>query len=384
MDERGDKMTSLKISENIVMLRHKKGITQDQLADFLGVTKASVSKWENNQSFPDIMLLPKLASYFDISIDELMGYEPQLSPEQIRKCYSDLASDFARLPFDKAMERSRAIVKQYYSCYPLLSEIVVLWINHFMLSPDKEVQKAILKDAEELCDRVLSSSIDTALKSHTTVLKGLINLQQGKPQDVIDTMEPIVNSINMDFQADGILIQAYQLSGDISKAELYSQVSIYLHLGNLISSSMGLVNIKMQSYEYCHETINRIRKLMDAYDVEKLNPNIALQFHYQCAMVYCVHEKTEEALNELEGFVYGCIAFLEQGIKLHGDEYFNRLDEWFDNLENGSSPPRNEKVVMESLVPAINNPVFSKLFNNEKYKELKAIIERKAEGVKKL
>lgn len=55
-------MTGLKISENIAMLRHKKGITQDQLADFLGVTKASVSKWENSQSFPDMMLLPKLAS----------------------------------------------------------------------------------------------------------------------------------------------------------------------------------------------------------------------------------------------------------------------------------------------------------------------------------
>lgn len=376
-------MTSLNISENIVNLRHKKGITQDQLADFLGVTKASVSKWENRQSCPDIMLLPQLASYFDVSIDLLMGYEPQLSPERIRKCYADLAGDFARLPFDKAMERSRAIVKQYYSCYPLLSEIVILWINHFMLTPDREVQEGILKEGAELCDRILSFSRDTALQSQVTVLKALIDLQQGKHQEVIDALEPIMNSKNMDSQGEGLLIQAYQLSGDMSKAELYSQVSIYLHLGSLINSSMGLINIKMQDYEYCQKTIKKIKQLMDVYDMEKLNPNIALQFHYQCAMVYCINNKAQEALAELERFVYGSIAFLEQGIKLHGNEYFNRLDEWLDNLSLGSSPPRDERVVMESLVPAINNPVFSKLYNNEKYKEFKAIIERKAEGVEK-
>lgn len=376
-------MTGLKISENIVKLRRKKGITQDQLADFLGVTKASVSKWENRQSFPDIMLLPKLASYFDVTIDQLMGYEPQLSPEQIRKCYRDLASDFATQPFDKAMERSRAIVRQYYSCYPLLSEIVVLWINHFMLLPDKEAQDAILKEAEELCNRILTSTSDTSLLSQVTVLKGIINLQQGKFQEVIDALEPMVNSKNLDSQADALLIQAYQISGDLSKAELYSQASIYLHLGSLISSSMSLINIKMQSYECCQETINKIRQLMDAYAIEKLNPNTALQFHYQCAIVYCIHNKLEESLAELERFVYGSIDFLEKGIKLHGDEYFNRLDEWLDNLELGSFPPRDERVVMESLVPAINNPVFSKLFDNEKYKKLKAIIERKAEEVKR-
>ena len=54
---------------------------QDELATFLGVTKASVSKCENGQSMPDILLLPELATYFDVSVDELLGYEPQLSKE---------------------------------------------------------------------------------------------------------------------------------------------------------------------------------------------------------------------------------------------------------------------------------------------------------------
>ena len=65
-------MNILNFSENIIKLRHKKGITQEELADFVGVTKASVSKWETKQSLPDIMLLPRLAAYFDVTVDELL------------------------------------------------------------------------------------------------------------------------------------------------------------------------------------------------------------------------------------------------------------------------------------------------------------------------
>ena len=60
-------MNALNLAENIIRLRHDKKITQEQLADFVGVTKASVSKWETKQSLPDILLLPQLAAFFDVT-----------------------------------------------------------------------------------------------------------------------------------------------------------------------------------------------------------------------------------------------------------------------------------------------------------------------------
>ena len=78
-----------KFGENIIRLRKDKGVTQEQMADFLGVTKASVSKWETKQSMPDISLLPIIASYFDVSIDDLLGYEPKLTVEEIEKIYGE-------------------------------------------------------------------------------------------------------------------------------------------------------------------------------------------------------------------------------------------------------------------------------------------------------
>ena len=63
-------MSELKLSHNIIRLRHEKKLTQKELADFLGVTKASVSKWENAQNTPDILLLPQIAAFFGVTRSE--------------------------------------------------------------------------------------------------------------------------------------------------------------------------------------------------------------------------------------------------------------------------------------------------------------------------
>lgn len=56
----------------IVTLRKKKGLTQMELAEKMGVTDKAVSKWERDLSFPDISSLPRLAEIFNVTVDELM------------------------------------------------------------------------------------------------------------------------------------------------------------------------------------------------------------------------------------------------------------------------------------------------------------------------
>ena len=63
------------LGRRIVALRKKMKLTQDQLAEQLGVTAQAVSKWENDQSCPDIATLPRLAEIFHCTTDELLGIE---------------------------------------------------------------------------------------------------------------------------------------------------------------------------------------------------------------------------------------------------------------------------------------------------------------------
>ena len=69
-------MDNLKLKDTICFYRKKQGLTQEELAQRLGVTNQSVSKWESAQCCPDISLIQKLADIFEISIDELFGREP--------------------------------------------------------------------------------------------------------------------------------------------------------------------------------------------------------------------------------------------------------------------------------------------------------------------
>ena len=71
-------MNKINIGKNITKFRRSKGITQDELASYIGVSKSSVSKWENNITYPDIVLLPQLATLFNISLDELLDMSHSL------------------------------------------------------------------------------------------------------------------------------------------------------------------------------------------------------------------------------------------------------------------------------------------------------------------
>ena len=63
------------IGENIKRLRTERNITQEQLAEVLNVSAVAVSKWERGDTMPDIAMLPRLAYYFQVTIDELMNYD---------------------------------------------------------------------------------------------------------------------------------------------------------------------------------------------------------------------------------------------------------------------------------------------------------------------
>lgn len=71
------------MGKRIAAQRKKKGITQEQLSQRLGVTPQAVSKWENDLSCPDISILPALARELDVSVDALLGQaEPEKQPEK--------------------------------------------------------------------------------------------------------------------------------------------------------------------------------------------------------------------------------------------------------------------------------------------------------------
>ena len=80
--KRGDQM-NIYFRENIRRLRKERDLTQEALADFLGVSFQAVSKWERGESYPDFEMLPVIADFFSVSTDELLGVDKAKNEKEI-------------------------------------------------------------------------------------------------------------------------------------------------------------------------------------------------------------------------------------------------------------------------------------------------------------
>ncbi|MFT9816602.1 helix-turn-helix domain-containing protein [Lysinibacillus sp. NPDC056185] len=190
-------MREISIAKVITAKRKEKGITQDKLAEYVGVSKASVSKWETAQSYPDITLLPQLATYFNISIDELIGYLPQMTKKDIKKTYQRLAEDFSNKPFDDVLDQCRAIIKKYFSCFPLLLQIAKLYVNHFVLATERGKQEELLQEAIDLCVRIKKESDDIWIAKQANSLEVLCHIILNQPLEVAALSSKFDNIYNL-------------------------------------------------------------------------------------------------------------------------------------------------------------------------------------------
>lgn len=94
-------MKAMQINEQIAFLRKQKGLTQEELANALGVTNQAVSKWESAQCCPDIQLLPAIADLFHVTVDRLIGYE---ATDGLGDICLKIRNYFTGLPESRAFE----------------------------------------------------------------------------------------------------------------------------------------------------------------------------------------------------------------------------------------------------------------------------------------
>ena len=98
---------SLQIGTTIAQARRAKNLTQEALADMLGVSAAAVSKWETSASYPDITLLSPLARALGLTIDTLLDFRAAPTDEELTKITAQLRKIFDGQALPRAGTRSR-------------------------------------------------------------------------------------------------------------------------------------------------------------------------------------------------------------------------------------------------------------------------------------
>lgn len=141
------------LNENIKRLRKERDITQETLADFLGISFQSVSKWERNESLPDITLVPAIANYFGVTIDELMGNDKIKNEEKIQK-YIDEYFELFFLATDKSVKQKNMLAKKAYKEYPYDWRIINLY-RHSLVCGHEGTINDIRPETHRICEMIL-------------------------------------------------------------------------------------------------------------------------------------------------------------------------------------------------------------------------------------
>lgn len=373
-------MREIGIANTITKRRHEMGLTQDELATRLGVTKASVSKWETGLSYPDILMLPKLASFFNVSIDELLNYTPQLSHQEISNLYKRLADAFAEKPFQEVYDECESLIKKYYSCFPFLLQMCVLYINHYPIAGSGESSLKLIQETCNICNRIKTECDDATLISETISIEAFAHLilsqiYAGTNTDLMKQELGIIfdllgKDIKPPLGNSEVLINAYQLQGNNEKSKQLCQVHMYNNLMSLLTSFPQYMCLYEDQPERLDEIINRCMKLLNVFQIESLSPNAAACCYYQSASAYMKLQNKEATLQMLNKYTKACILLFEN-MTLHGDSFFDQLDSWFENYNLGIQPPRSRQLVYDSIISSLGpESIFAPLENEKEMKEM--------------
>lgn len=98
----------LKLAENLRSLRIAKNLTQEQLAEYLGISFKTVSRWETGNGYPDLEMIPIIADYFDVSLESLLGVGKEDREQASKELYEKLQT----YPYD-CPERTEHLLKMH-------------------------------------------------------------------------------------------------------------------------------------------------------------------------------------------------------------------------------------------------------------------------------
>lgn len=250
---------NIKISENIKRLRKAKKITQEDLAEMFNVTPAAVSKWENNETYPDITLLFSLSHFFGVSIDELMGYDYMLIEKEIKKVKEEIFNAwYVNNDWNKAKELTIAARTAYPNDYEIMVNYL-FYITGGMADNDPKVLLQNEKEIIKVCNLILEGCDVENYRLEAITYKAKLLYAKGDEKGALEQL----NNFPSFYHASGQKIEQLYQKGT---KEYYNQLTSNLYeLAKFVGNKLGK-HVAYDDELSNEEKINKINKLVNLYN----------------------------------------------------------------------------------------------------------------------
>ena len=297
---------SINIGRTIARERRRAGVTQEALAAHLGVSKAAVSKWELGQSLPDVSLLPRIAAYFSLTLDELFDWRDELSQEESAALYAEVYA-LGEKDLGAAYERLRELTAKHYSDANLLlmlASLLTVWAGGMATpfapagekdgAPDGDV---LTDEALALLDRVLEVATDPSALYLAQQQKATTLFQAGRHAEAATLLEPLVR--RQDASASTMLLaSAYRKLDRDDEALDLLQAERLRAASFVLSSLMQEVGVRDDA-AFALAAADAAGTVFEALDMGTVNPFFSATMSLEAAEVLRRAGEKDAALDAL-------------------------------------------------------------------------------------
>lgn len=353
--------TVVNIGRTIARERRRVGITQEQLADHLGVSKAAVSKWELSQSLPDVGLLPRIAAYFSLTLDELFDWRDELAQEESAALYAEV---YALGEKDLVVAHARLREKGG--------------------EPEGElVPAALIDEALVLLDRVLETFDDPAMLYLARQQKATTLFRAERFEDAAALLEQLVRR-----QDEGaptmLLASAYRKLGRDEDALELLQAERLRSANFVLSSLMQEVGMRGDAAFAC-AAAKAAEAVFDALDMEAMNPYYLVTMRLEVAETLREAGEKDAALEALRRAVDATEHADQEAPALSDSPLWDRVAERLDPARAGEAWAEHKGRQAAQLQTIMRQGVAERLLSPEwrafagddaRYREIMAAAER--------
>ena len=236
----------MNIGRKIKELRHARGITQEQLAERVGVSFQAVSKWENNIALPDIALAPSLASYFGVTLDELFGY----NVNEIEEKAFEVAKESWKYR-NSDWEKARNIIDEGLKKYP---DNDLLLVNRlYVMDYDKDPDEVIA-----VASKAIDVTKDEALKYDACQFMAYAY----KAKNDLESARKAIDMVP-EFFFSNLRLKACILEGEEKWQAACTEFSEALYALMFITYKVAECHEERQEYKEALETYENSLKVLD-------------------------------------------------------------------------------------------------------------------------
>lgn len=340
----------IEIAENIRRMRNEKDLTQEQLAEQIGVSAQSVSRWETDASYPDIQMLPVIAAFFNVSVDRLMG----IDTSDIKRQIDEVMRESNRLQSEgknsECIKLLREKIKEYPNSADLLEQLAGCLYTSF---------KADYNEIIELCERACRLAEDMQTRFGCKQIMALSYKELGQTDKAL---EVIADFPHIACTQETILPLVAE-EGDAHKQ----------HQHNLLGFAENIHRVFYDMSHWAGNTLQKIELLKKSVDVFNIvlgdnkgffSERISVSY-LRMARLYCEAEDIENALEALENSEKYAVMY---ETRPEGGKYGVYWLELIEDIRRLQTAKNTEKNQYEAILEALEGKDFSIIREDNRFK----------------